>query len=113
MPILYTRCEDAGREHNWYRWSWFHERGRYERECSTMGCDAFEYLEGSLIASEPVVLTREGKEHVHGWGPWGPVEEFWVKDNRFYSRDCGTCEAREETGWVKELGKTIVFRRTG
>jgi len=107
--IEYTTCEKAKRDHNWYRWYWSRKNSRYQRECSTMGCDTFQYLKGELVASEPIVLTTPGQEHVHDWGHWGPVEEFQVKENRFYDRRCRTCSAVEETGWVRELGEAVFF----
>lgn len=110
MGIVYTGCEQAGgREHSWYQWYWSTKRGRYEHECSTMGCEAFQYLKGTVIAASPIVLTKEGKEHVHVWGPWGPVEEFHVKENRFYDRRCKECEAEEETEDLREIGEMIFF----
>lgn len=74
-----------------------------------MGCEAFQYLKGTMVASEPIVMTDQGKEHVHDWNPWGPVEEFHVKENRFYDRRCRQCDAIEETGGLREIGETIFF----
>jgi len=74
-----------------------------------MGCEGFQYLAGTVVAAEPIVETSPGKEHVHEWSPWGPVEEFQVKDNRFYDRRCRNCAAVEETGDLKVIGETIYF----
>jgi hypothetical protein len=109
MGVVYTGCEEAGREHNWYRWYWSGKNSRYERECSTMGCEAFQFLKGSRLAAGRIVLVEEGEEHVHDWKPWGPVEEFHVKENRFYDRWCRTCSAREETEELRQIGTTVFF----
>lgn len=107
--MIYTDCDSAKRAHNWYRWQWSSERSRYERECSTMGCNLWQYLKGVMLAPEPIVLVRPGQEHVHSWRPWYPVEEFHVEDNRCFGRNCLLCDAREETACVKEVGETVFF----
>lgn len=74
-----------------------------------MGCDAFQYLEGTMVAATPIVATNPGKEHVHDWTAWGPVEEFQVKENRFYDRRCRNCKAIEETEDLKVIGEMVYF----
>ena len=74
-----------------------------------MGCSSYEYLEGTVVAVNPIVLRYEGQEHVHQWGHWGPVEEHQVLDNRFYDRRCANCGAIEETEGLREVGKTVFF----
>lgn len=107
----HPECVNGAREHSWYRWDWSRKNARYERECSLMGCTAFQYLEGTMVATSSIVTRWEGKEHVHEWSPWGPVEEFHVKDNRFYDRRCRNCKGVEETEDLREIGKTVYFQR--
>lgn len=109
MGMSYTDCDTAKREHEWYRWQWSSKRSRYERECSTMGCNAWEYLKGSVVASGPIVSVASGQEHVHEWKPWYPIEEFWVVDNRCFGRDCKECTAQEQTGGLTAIGETVPF----
>lgn len=97
------------RGHSWYLIRWSQKRGRYERECSLMGCTAWQYLEGSVIAEKKIEPYKEDRQHVHEWKPWNGVEEDTIEDDLRYYRNCKYCNAQERTAELKVLGTWVYF----
>lgn len=95
--------------HNWYLTYWSKKRRRYERECMWMGCNAWQYLEGTVVAKEKIVATQEGQEHVHEWSPWNGTAKDTVDDGLRYFRNCQNCKAEEGTGDLREIGNWSYF----
>jgi len=95
--------------HSWYLTHWSVTRNRYERECSLMGCEAWQYIEGTAIAAERITATVEDKEHVHEWKPWNGVYEDTISDDLRYFRNCKNCKAEEKTTDLKAIGKWTYF----
>lgn len=95
--------------HSWYLTHWSSKRLRYERECSLMGCQAWQYLEGTMVAKERVLPSEEGMDHVHEWKPWNGTDKDTVSDNLRYFRGCRTCKAVEGTSDLREIGNWVYF----
>jgi hypothetical protein len=74
-----------------------------------MGCEAWQHLQGMLIAKDRIVATKEDQEHVHDWKSWNGTSEDTVSNNLFYYRGCRNCKAEEGTADLKAIGNWIYF----
>lgn len=98
----------SDRGHQWYRIHWSPKRNRYERECSLMGCSAWQYLDGQVIAKK-IFTFNEDPRHAHDFKPWNVVNEDTVDDNLFYYRNCKDCKTQQRVEDLEETGTWIYF----
>lgn len=94
--------------HQWYLIHWSPKRNRYERECSLMGCTAWQYLDGQ-VAAVNINQFNETLKHGHFWKPWNGVSEDTVDDNLRYYRNCEDCKAQQRAEDLESSGKWIYF----
>lgn len=90
--------------HQWYPFYWSLKRNRVERECSLMGCEAWQYLDGQVKSIGKIVPWKKGKNHDHQWKHWQPIDEYHVVDNLFYGRLCENCTGEERTSDFEVIG---------